>query len=92
MIKQSDIEGRLRLFRYGLIVIVVVAFIVSLLAPTFALRGLGAEAPPLTDFLGNSILITVVVAVIAVVAYFAYRELLKRTVNPEGGDNKEKAG
>lgn len=33
MIAQSDIQGRLRLFRYGLIVVVVVTFFVALLAP-----------------------------------------------------------
>ena len=86
MLKQSDVEGRLRLFRYGLIVVVVIVFIVSLLTPVFALRGLGAEAPPMTDFLGNAVLFTVVAAVVAVVVYFAYRELLKRTVKPEGGE------
>jgi hypothetical protein len=33
MLQQSDVEGRLRLFRYGVIVIVVVTFVVTLIAP-----------------------------------------------------------
>ena len=33
MLDQDDIKGRLRLFRYGLIVIVVVAFLLSWLMP-----------------------------------------------------------
>lgn len=88
MIKQSDVEGRLRLFRYGLVVIVIVSFFVSLLAPFFALTGLGDDAPPLTDHLGTAILITVVIAVVMVVAYFAYSMVLQRTV---GGESEKTA-
>ncbi len=32
MLKQSDVEGRLRLFRFGLLVIVIITFAVSLSA------------------------------------------------------------
>ena len=81
MIKTSDVDGRLRLFRYGLIVVVVVTFLISLLAPVFATRGaanLGVEAPPITSFLGTALLFTVVVGVIAVAAYFVYRSVLTR--------------
>ncbi|MBI5668933.1 MAG: hypothetical protein HZC41_13080 [Chloroflexi bacterium] len=83
MIKPSDIQARLRLFRYGLVVLVVVTFVVSLLAPFFALRGAGQAAPPITDFLGTAVIFTLVVAVIAIVLYFAYQYFLNRT--PSGG-------
>lgn len=85
MISQSDIAGRLRLLRYGLVVLVVVTFLISLLAPFFALRGLGylEAAPSITDFLGTALLITVVVAVLSVVVYFVYRAVLQRTVGGE---------
>lgn len=87
MIKQTDVESRLRLFRYGLIVIVVVTFLVSLLAPYFALRGVGqagVNPPPLTDFLGTAVVFTIIVAIVAVVAYFAYHYALTKTL-PFGG-------
>jgi membrane-anchored glycerophosphoryl diester phosphodiesterase (GDPDase) len=90
MIKQTDIGGRLRLFRYGLIVVVVVTFMVSLLAPYFALRGVGqagVSAPPLTDFLGTAVLFTIVVAIVAAVAYVAYHYALTKTL-PFGGGKK----
>lgn len=82
MLKSTDIEGRLRLFRYGLIVVVIVTFLISLLAPSIALSGLarnGITPPPITDFLGTAVLFTIVVAVIAVAAYFVYRMLLTRS-------------
>lgn len=82
MISMSDIDGRLRLFRYGLVVLVVTTFLVSLFAPWAYLRGLstiGAQ-PALTEFLGTAVTITGVVAVIAVVVYFAYRAALQRSV------------
>jgi hypothetical protein len=87
MIQQSDVAGRLRLLRYGLIVLVLVTFIVTLLAPVAALRFVadaGLAMPPITDFLGTAILFTVVVGVIAVGIYFGYSTLLKR-----GGDSSE---
>jgi hypothetical protein len=82
MLKNTDVEGRLRLFRYGLIVVVIVTFLISLLAPAFATRGatnLGLTPPPITDFLGTALLFTVVVAVIAVAAYFVYRSVITRS-------------
>lgn len=86
MIKQSDIQARLRLFRYGLVVVVVVAFLVSLIAPLAAFRGLpeGVEAPGIGDFLGTALLITVVVAIVAVVVYMGYHYLLTKSW-PFGG-------
>ena len=82
MISQSDIQGRLRLFRYGLVVVVIVTFLVSLLAPYAALNGLrgaGVAVPSIGDFIGNAILYSIVVAIIAVIAYAVYHYVLTRT-------------
>jgi hypothetical protein len=84
MIQQSDIPARLRLFRYGLVVVVVVTFMVSLLAPVASLRTTGLPVPPVTDFLGTAILFTIVVAIICVVAYIAYSYFLTKKM-PFGG-------
>lgn len=81
MIDRGDIPARLRLFRYGLLVIVVVTFVISLLAPTFALRGLadsGITPPPMTDFLGSALLYAVVVGIVAVIAYAVYHYVLTK--------------
>ncbi len=78
MIQQSDIPARLRLFRYGLIVVVVVTFMVSLLAPVASLRNTGLAVPPVTDFLGTAVLFTIVVGIICVVAYIAYSYFLTK--------------
>jgi uncharacterized membrane protein len=84
MIQQSDVQARLRLFRYGLIVVVIVTFMVSLLAPVASLRNTGLDSPPITDFLGTAILFTIVVAVLCVVAYIAYSYFLTKKM-PFGG-------
>ncbi len=76
MISQSDVAGRLRLLRYGLVILVIVTFMVSLLAPFVATQALGTS---ITDFLGNAVVFTVVVGVIAVAVYFGYSSLLKRS-------------
>jgi uncharacterized membrane protein YvlD (DUF360 family) len=85
MISQSDVQGRLRLLRYGLFVLVIVAFFVALLAPYSATapvaNAAGGSSVQITDFLGNAVLYAVVVAVLAVVVYFAYRMVLDRTIN-----------
>jgi len=81
MIDRGDIPARLRLFRYGLLVIVIVTFVISLLAPTFALRGLadsGITPPPMTDFLGSALINTVIVAVLMVIAYAVYHYALTK--------------
>ena len=86
MIKQSDIEGRLRLFRYGLVVITVVTFIVGIAIPWAVFRGIGGiEQPSIMSYLPLVAMITVGVGVAMVVIYFAYAQLLKRTV----GKNQE---
>lgn len=85
MISQSDVSGRLHLLRYGLIVLVVVTFLVSWLAPYVAVRPYAAAASQsiaITDFLGTAVLYTVVVAVLAVIVYFVYQNILQRTVKP----------
>lgn len=87
MIKQTDVEARLRLFRYGMVVIVVVAFLLTLLAPYAYLSGVtnaGVARPPLTDFLGTALLFTLIVAIVAVAAYVAYHYVLTKTL-PFGG-------
>lgn len=91
MITQTDIQGRLRLMRYGLIVLVIVAFLISWLVPyaqvapaiqslNEANPGLGATVPGLFDNLGQALLITVIVAVLAVIIYLVYQNILQRTV------------
>lgn len=88
MIQPSDVKARLRLLRYGLVVIVIVTFLVSLLAPYISLRFVseaGINPPPITDFLGTALLFTVVVAVIAAAVYFVYQRVLTQTM-AKGGD------
>ncbi len=91
MIAQSDMQGRLRLLRYGLIVVVVITFLIGWLVPYAQLApaiqslneanpGLNAPVPGLFDNLGQALLITVVVAVLAVVVYFVYQNILQRTM------------
>lgn len=90
MIQQSDIKGRLNLLRYGLVVLVVVTFFVALLVPFASFRGIeGVELPAITDFIDEAIIATVIVAILAVVIYFAYSWLLQRTVAP--ADNADAA-
>lgn len=96
MLKQSDIEGRLRLFRYGLIVVTVITFLVAIVVPMAYLNPLqaafaesGQEIPGIGTFIPTAILVTVVVAVISVAAYFAYAAVLKRTVSGSDADTAE---
>ena len=85
MLKQSDVQGRLRLFRYGLVVIVVVTFLISLLAPWAAFQGLPTDVrPAITEFLDEAAIYTIVVAVVMVIAYFAYAQFLKATSGGSG--------
>jgi nitrate reductase gamma subunit len=78
MLKQSDIQGRLRLFRYGIIVVVVTAFLASFLSPVIITAPLGASAIGYMDALVPALMVTAIAAVIGVVAYFAYSAVLKR--------------
>ena len=81
--KPLNVDERLRLFRYGLIVVVIVAFLVSLLAPYVSLSFLSnvGVSYGITDGLGTALIFTVAVAVLAVIAYFGYRMFLMRTAN-----------
>jgi hypothetical protein len=76
--KPLDTEGRLRLLRYGLIVVVVVTFLVTLLFPYATIAGTAAPIS-ITEFLGSAVLYTIGVAVLAAVIYFAYRAFLTRS-------------
>ena len=80
MLKQSDVQGRLRLFRYGIVVVTVVAFVASLLSPVVLTAPLGDAGLSVMEALVPALIITVITAVIGVVAYFAYAQILKRTV------------
>ncbi len=83
MISQTDTQGRLRLLRYGLVVLVIVTFLVALLAPYAAVRPYAdatGSSIQITDFLGTAVLYAVVVAVLAVIVYFVYQNILQRTM------------
>lgn len=79
MIKQSDIQGRLNLFRYGIVVVTVVAFVMSFAAPMVLTADFGDEySLGIGDLLIPSLIITGITALIGVVAYFAYAQFLQR--------------
>ena len=84
MLEQSDVRGRLRLFRWGLLTTSIVTFAVSLIYPQFALRKFGGlqaeELPPITEYLTTALSIAVAVTLVLVVIYFIYAEILKTTV------------
>lgn len=79
MIKQSDVQGRLNLFRYGIVVVTVTAFIVSLASPIVLTANMSPSLG-FGDVLMPSIMITVITAIIGAIAYFAYAQFLKNTV------------
>lgn len=92
MLQKTDIEGRLRLFRYGLIVVVVVTFLVSLLAPYVITSAYATELNKVAEavdgaridisigtFLGQALIATIVVAVIMGAVYFGYRTMLAKS-------------
>jgi hypothetical protein len=89
MLSQTDIQGRLRLLRYGLVVMVIVTFLVSLLAPAVSLSFVSGlpGAPQLTDFLDEAILFTVVVAILAVIVYSVYAYMLTKRWWWSGGSD-----
>ncbi len=91
MINQSDTQGRLRLLRYGLIVIVIITFLIAWLVPYAQISpalqslqdanpGITVTMPGLFDNLGQALLYTVIVAVLAVIVYFLYQNVLQRTM------------
>lgn len=79
MLKQTDLQGRLRLLRYGLLVVVVVTFVVSITYPVVEVQ----DRNRIGDFLLPSILYTAIVAVLCVGIYFAYDYILHRTMKPK---------
>lgn len=102
MLQQSDIEGRLRLFRYGLVVMVVVVVLLSLVLFLVIRQGLVSnlttdladQVPGLEVYLGTLVLVTLIAAVVAVVAYFAYHYILTKKLpfgllDNSGGGTKE---
>jgi hypothetical protein len=92
MLSQSDVQGRLRLFRYGVIVVVITTFFVTLVG-LFAFvssylrpateAGLGGVA--ITDFLGQALTATVAAAIIGIIAYVAYHYFLTKKLPFVGG-------
>ena len=90
MIEQSDIQGRLNLLRYGLVVVVVVAFLVALLVPFASLRNIqGVAPPPITDFIDEAIIASIIVGILAVIVYFAYSWFLQRSVTVPKNESAE---
>lgn len=92
MVKSTDVKGRLALFRYGLVVVVVITFIVSVAVPFVFLQPYLNElqavddqvaVPGIAEVLPVSLIATVIVAVLALAAYFAYAQFLKRTVSDD---------
>jgi hypothetical protein len=87
MISQSDVAGRLRLLRYGLVVLVITTFLVSLFVPYVYLSGLGMVSGvevSITDFLKLSLIVTGAIAVLSVIIYFIYRAILQRSYGQAG--------
>lgn len=82
MIKQSDLQGRLNLFRYGILVVTITAFVVSLVSPIVLTANL-TPSLGFGDVLMPSIIITVITGVIGVVAYLAYAQFLKSTLGSD---------
>lgn len=80
MIKQSDVQGRLNLFRYGIVVVTVTAFIVSFLSLIVVTAELGAASIGVGEAIMPALTVTIITGVIGVASYFGYAQVLKRTV------------
>lgn len=78
-VTQQDVPARLRLLRYGLVVVTITTFLVSFIAQ-FATLSVIPGGPGVGSMLGTALLFTVVVAVISAAIYFGYGMLLKNTV------------
>lgn len=74
MFKPLDVESRLKFFRYGIVVIVVVTFVVASFVPMMFLASVSDTMQLFIMGLVTSLIVGVVMAVI----YFAYRAYLKR--------------
>ncbi|MBN1285752.1 MAG: hypothetical protein JXB47_10165 [Anaerolineae bacterium] len=93
-VSQGDIEGRLRLLRYGLIVAVIVVFLITWLVPYVFLSAYtnelikvaseaGIETPApfgIADSLVWAIVAAIATAIAGVILYFVYRAVLQRTM------------
>lgn len=82
MIKQTDIKGRLNLLRYGLVVIVAVAFIFSLVMP-YMIVSMTGQTPDIMSLLPLALLLTGSIAILCVMVYFAYKAILERNKKDE---------
>ncbi len=93
MINQSDVQGRLRLFRYGVIAVVIFTFAVTLFAlysfTSTYLRPVseaGINVPiDIGTFLGQAITATIIALVIGIIAYVAYYYFLTKKWPWAGG-------
>lgn len=71
----NDVESRLRLVRFGMVINVAVAFAV------WSAYGLYANAGALVPAIIGSLIATAVIAVIMVAIYFGYAAIIKRGGN-----------
>lgn len=85
MIQQSDVQGRLRLFRYGIVVVTITALVTTWFAPVALTAQLGEAGLSIGEAFMPALIVSVITAIIGVVAYFAYAQVLQRTI---GGDTK----
>ncbi|MFZ4815374.1 MAG: hypothetical protein ACOYL5_12625 [Phototrophicaceae bacterium] len=75
----ETVKARLALFRYGLVVIVVIAFSVALIVPFYVQSLAGAtDLSGLVQFLPIALIAAAIVAVIMVAAYFGYAAIISR--------------
>ncbi len=83
-VSQDDVQGRLRLFRYGIIAITVITFLVTLVAPYAWASSFMSTVEDFTvniaDFIVPALIAGVIAAVLGVVSYFVYMTVLKRTM------------
>ncbi|PJF40029.1 MAG: hypothetical protein D6737_19080 [Chloroflexi bacterium] len=81
MLTRGEVDARLRIVRYGVIVVVVITFVTVLVAP-FAFTREYFEGTDLevsvTDFLTEAILAAIIALVIGIVVYVAYHYALKK--------------
>ncbi|MBK8137478.1 MAG: hypothetical protein IPK52_16955 [Chloroflexi bacterium] len=75
MFKPLDVEGRLRFFRYGIVVIVVVTFVVGSFVPMMFLASSGYGTGQLFVM---GLVTALIVGVAMGLVYFGYRYLLMR--------------
>jgi uncharacterized membrane protein len=89
---QSDIQGRLRLLRYGLVVVVILTFLITTLFPWAIVETIegwsNMEGADFGFWLVRGLVATVVVAIVSVIIYYVYREILKRTIGEEGEEEE----